>query len=181
MIKEGSTDLRRQRRQSLCRICKLNVSRDQQGMAWSAEENRFKLLVLWWARNLSNMIDINLLFHNTALQWSTEWPNKNLEDHHLVTNVVSRGVLKVVGCYIWVSEWSSLKSCPTLCKLMDGSLPGPPVHEILQVKILEWVAISFSMLHMGPTQRNTTRGRTLETWEHRSMGKEVWLFPHKEP
>ena len=32
--------------------------------------------------------------------------------------------------------------CPTLCDPMDGSPPGSSVHEILQARILEWVAIS---------------------------------------
>ena len=36
------------------------------------------------------------------------------------------------------------QSCPTLCNPVDCSLPGSPVHGILQVRILEWVAISFS-------------------------------------
>ena len=34
--------------------------------------------------------------------------------------------------------------CPTLCNPMDCSLPGFFVHGILQARILEWVAISFS-------------------------------------
>ena len=34
--------------------------------------------------------------------------------------------------------------CPTLCDPMDCSLPGSSVHGILQARILEWVAISFS-------------------------------------
>ena len=38
----------------------------------------------------------------------------------------------------------SLQSCPTLCDPVDGSLPGSPVPGILQARILEWVAISFS-------------------------------------
>ena len=37
-------------------------------------------------------------------------------------------------------------SCPTLCDPTDGSLPGSPVPGILQARILEWVAISFSGL-----------------------------------
>ena len=37
-----------------------------------------------------------------------------------------------------------LQSCPTLCDPMDCSLPGFPVHGILQATTLEWVAISFS-------------------------------------
>ena len=35
------------------------------------------------------------------------------------------------------------KSCPTLCDPMDCSLPGSSVHRIFQVRIQEWVAISF--------------------------------------
>ena len=38
----------------------------------------------------------------------------------------------------------SLQSCPTLCDPIDGSPPGSPVPGILQVRTLEWVAISFS-------------------------------------
>ena len=38
----------------------------------------------------------------------------------------------------------SLQSCPILCDLIDGSPPGSSVHGILQARILEWVAISFS-------------------------------------
>ena len=43
-------------------------------------------------------------------------------------------------------------SCPTLCDTMDCmhySLPGFSVHGILQARILEWVAISFSR---GPSR-----------------------------
>ena len=38
----------------------------------------------------------------------------------------------------------SLQSCPTLCDFIDSSPPGSPVPGILQARILEWVAISFS-------------------------------------
>ena len=38
----------------------------------------------------------------------------------------------------------SLQSCSTLCDPIDGSPPGSAVRGILQAKILEWVAISFS-------------------------------------
>ena len=36
------------------------------------------------------------------------------------------------------------QSCPTLCDPVDGSPPGSPVPGILQARILEWVAVSFS-------------------------------------
>ena len=37
-----------------------------------------------------------------------------------------------------------LQLCPTLCDCIDGSPPGYPVPGILQARVLEWVAISFS-------------------------------------
>ena len=52
-------------------------------------------------------------------------------------------------CSLWVlipsaAAAKSLQSCPTLCDPIDGSPPGSPVPGILQVRTLEWVAISFS-------------------------------------
>jgi len=45
--------------------------------------------------------------------------------------------------YIYAAA-KSLQSCSTLCDPIDGSPPGSPVPGILQARILEWVAISFS-------------------------------------
>ena len=42
------------------------------------------------------------------------------------------------------SESEVTQSCPTLCDPVDYSPPGSSVHGILQTRILEWVAISFS-------------------------------------
>ena len=42
------------------------------------------------------------------------------------------------------SESEVTQSCLTLCDLMDCSLPGSSVHGIFQVRVLEWVATSFS-------------------------------------
>ena len=39
----------------------------------------------------------------------------------------------------------SLQSCPTLRDPVDCSLPGSSIHGILQARVLEWGAISFSM------------------------------------
>jgi len=38
----------------------------------------------------------------------------------------------------------SLQSCLTLCDPIDSSPPGSPIPGILQARVLEWVAISFS-------------------------------------
>ena len=42
------------------------------------------------------------------------------------------------------------QSCPIVCKPMACSLPGSSVHGILQARILEWVAISFSSRSSDP-------------------------------
>ena len=39
-------------------------------------------------------------------------------------------------------------SCPTLCNPMDCRLPGSAVHGTLQPRILEWVAIPFSICYL---------------------------------
>ena len=38
----------------------------------------------------------------------------------------------------------SLQSCLTLYDAMDGNPPGSSVHDILQARILKWVAMSSS-------------------------------------
>ena len=46
------------------------------------------------------------------------------------------------------SESEVAQSCPTLCDPMDCRLPGSSVRGILQARVLEWVAISFSILRV---------------------------------
>ena len=46
--------------------------------------------------------------------------------------------------YKFAAAAKSLQSCPTLCDTINGSPPGSPIPGILQVRTLEWVAISFS-------------------------------------
>ena len=60
-------------------------------------------------------------------------PNKLLETFSVsMTRAVAAAALK------------SLQSCLTLCDPVDGSPRGSSVPGILQARILEWVAISFS-------------------------------------
>ena len=71
---------------------------------------------------------------------------------------------------------------------MDCSHPGSSVHGILQARILEWVAISFSRGSSPP--RNWTRvsciaGRFFTNWSMREappisnggMGEGLWIIP----
>ena len=50
-------------------------------------------------------------------------------------------------------EGEVAQSYPTLCNPVDCSLPGSSVHGILQARILEWVAISFSRGFSQPRDR----------------------------
>ena len=51
---------------------------------------------------------------------------------------------KMCGMENAAATAKSLQSCPTLCDPIDGTSPGPAVPGILQVRTLEWVAISSS-------------------------------------
>ena len=59
------------------------------------------------------------------------------------------------------------QSSPTLCNPVDCSPPGSSVHGILQARILEWVAISFSRGSSQPrdrTQVSCIKGRCFNLW-----------------
>ena len=51
-----------------------------------------------------------------------------------------------------------VQSCLTLCDPMDYSLPGSPVHGILQARILEWVASSYSRGSSQPRDQTHISG-----------------------
>ena len=73
-----------------------------------------------------------------------------------------------------ITRWSILKlvaqSCPTLCDPVYCSPPGSSVHGILQARILEWVAISFSRGSSQTrdwTQVSRIAGRRFNLWATR--------------
>jgi len=51
---------------------------------------------------------------------------------------------RIKGVAAAAAAAKSRQSCPTLSDPMDCSPPGSSIHGILQARILEWVAISFS-------------------------------------
>ena len=59
--------------------------------------------------------------------------------YHFVTLFFSLNII-----YLAATAAKSLQLCPTLCDPIYSSPPGPRVPGILQARILEWVAISFS-------------------------------------
>ena len=64
----------------------------------------------------------------------------------------------------------SFQSFPTLCDPVDRNPPGPSVHGILQVRILEWVAM--------PSSRGSSRPRDRTSFSYVScIGRRVSLVP----
>ena len=74
--------------------------------------------------------------NNKALQYSTVNYIQYLIVKH---NGKEYFIKRICVCIYEVAQ-----SCLTLCDPVDCSLPGSSVHRILQARILEWVAISFS-------------------------------------
>ena len=62
-------------------------------------------------------------------------------------------ILYVVWIYFKITCMLSRFNCVLLCDPRDCSPPGSSVHGILQTRILEWVAISFSRGSSRPRDR----------------------------
>ena len=79
------------------------------------------------------------------------------------------------------SESEFDQSYPTLCDPMDYSLPGSSLHGILQARVLEWIAISFSKGSSRPRDRTRVSrvpGRCFNLWATReapSFMRPSWM------
>ena len=70
--------------------------------------------------------------------------------------------ITLLACAAAVAK--SLQSCSTLCDPIDSSPPGSPIPGILQARILEWVAISFSNAWKWKVKvKSLSRARLLAT------------------
>ena len=81
------------------------------------------------------------------------------------TRMINKFVEKVDISQFASARAKLLQSCLILCDLVDRSQTGSSVHGIVQVRILEWVAISFSR-ESSPTRDQICRFFTISaTWE----------------
>ena len=77
------------------------------------------------------------------------------------------------------SESEVAQSCPTLCDPVDCSLQGFSIHGIIQAKILEWVAISFSRGSSRPRDQtwvSSVAGKCFNLWATREARVISWVF-----
>ena len=87
----------------------------------------------------------------------------------------------------WKVKVLVIQSCLTLCNSMDYSPSGSSAHRILQARIPEWVAISFSRGPSQPkdwTQISHTAGgflnvATKQFWQRRQWQPTPVLLPRK--
>ena len=68
--------------------------------------------------------------------------NAGLEEAQAGIKIAGRNINNLR--YADAAAAKMLQSCPTLYDPIDGSPPGSTVPGILQVRTMEWVAISFS-------------------------------------
>ena len=106
-----------------------------------------------------------LVFYVVPHANTLEWPSERLK------KAVFWGAYLYFPFFISLpSESEVTQSCLTLCDPVDCSPPGSSIHGILQARILEWVAISFSRGSSWPrdqTQVSHIAGRRFNLWATR--------------
>ena len=75
---------------------------------------------------------------------TTEATEQQQQQHGSFSPSFERNLHTVLHNDYVAAAAKSLQSCPTLCNPIDGSPPGSPIPGILQARVLEWGAISFS-------------------------------------
>ena len=92
----------------------------------------------------SLLFKINLYMKLFLTNLLTDKLNENELTFNWEKNLLSKQEESTIWKQFAAAAAKSLQSCPTLYDPIDGSPPGSPVPGILQARILEWVAISFS-------------------------------------
>ena len=130
-------------------------------------------------------------------RWVIALPSPHLFMEGLISRLTLPHSLLICP-FLWAIVVLVTQSCPTLCDPMDCRLPGSSVHGILQVRILEWVAIPFSRGSSQPKNRTqvscmtsrfftiwATREALCVSWviskaRNKSSQMERWYLPSKQ-
>jgi len=114
-----------------------------------------------------------LLLQSPFSQGCLRWLSEQITSPVSIGSHLSPGLkqhikaLKTVGAWlmiIGVQKMSAAQSRLTLCNPMDCSLPGSSVNGILQARILEWVAISFSRGSFQPRMEPQYPALEADSW-----------------
>ena len=74
--------------------------------------------------------------------------NTGLDEAQTGNKIAKRNINNLIYAYTAAAATAKLcQSCPTLCDPIDGSPPDSPVPGILQVRILQWVAMPSPYTH----------------------------------
>ena len=100
--------------------------------------------------------------------WDSPGKNTGVDCHFLLQ------------CMKVKSESEVAQLCPTLLDPMDCSLPCSSIHGIFQARVLEWVAIFFSILPLNLMRRTDSLEKTLmlgkiEGGRRRGQHRMRWL------
>ena len=136
-------------------------------MTWLSSRNpRVCIVILWW-KSIINATEFSPLLIPLISYGLLGHMDSNKSDSCTIAWICCR----TFSCS--ESESEVAQSCPTFCDPMDCSLPGSSLHGILQARVLEWGAISFSRGSSWP--RDWTRvshipGRYFNLW----VTREAW-------
>ena len=113
---------------SYCSTKKKNVTRSVQIRKWEAENQNTCLRIISWKNKLwwNKLSAFRIL-----LKWMLPWGLCHVKKY----------ILHLEGKKVKVK---SLQSCTTLCDPMGCSPSVSSVYGVFQVRVIEWVAISFS-------------------------------------
>ena len=144
-------------------------------------------LVMCWIKTMTKKSKLKLTLFNTQVQ-PEHTQLQQLFDSQTWGFFISRPTASVsfsgfTFVYVSVSSpWSEVtQPCPILCDPVDCNLLDFSIHGILQARILEWIAISFSRGSSRP--RDQTRvsrigGRRFNLWATRELYAK-WTFVNK--
>ena len=108
---------------------------------WLGKSSRTWVGALQGLKFLLILKDRTCVNVNTLLRWCKEKEGAGEGAWNLLVINHQKWSLTLY-CYVCLSA-KSLQFCPTVCNPMSYSPPGSSVHGILQIRILEWVVISF--------------------------------------
>ena len=131
-------------------------------------------------------IQLEMVWKISPMLFMFQFKIRTMEQHFLCMKMCWKkkvnAVLRtgIISCLMFsrTRESEVAQSCLTLCDPMDWGPPGSSLHGILQTRILECVAISFSRGSSWPrdhTLVSHNAGRRFNLWATREAQQNTWF------